>query len=210
MRQIYDLYGGRGSVDGVISAAETGSPTAAELNDRLFYAHLYAGLYLDVAGDPGTARYHLARAVENFQISYYMWDVGRIHLEGLSDTPASSAAASSEAPTSDKTQARKQKSFRDPSPPKIRPPSGKAHPEPRRHPAVAFHSEPKPLQPDAISHDWTSFLGQTSNAVSSETKLLTEFPESGPPLVWEMEKGTSYASPAVSGERLVYIHRVGD
>lgn len=59
---------------------------------------------------------------------------------------------------------------------------------------MTFHHEPKPLHADAITHDWTSFLGPTSNAVSSETKLLKEFPESGPPLVWEMENGTSYAS----------------
>ena len=40
--------------------------------------------------------------------------------------------------------------------------------------------------------------------------LLKQFPESGPPLVWEMKKGVSYISPAISGDRLVYLHRVGD
>ena len=31
-----------------------------------------------------------------------------------------------------------------------------------------------------------------------------------PPLVWEFPKGTSYSSPAIAGDRLMFIHRVGD
>ena len=67
--------------------------------------------------------------------------------------------------------------------------------------------KPKPLPPGAVTHDWTSFLGPTHNAVSSETRLNRRLP---PPLVWEFQKGTSYASPAIAGARLVFIHRVGD
>jgi outer membrane protein assembly factor BamB len=65
---------------------------------------------------------------------------------------------------------------------------------------------PKPLARDAVTSDWPSFLGPTHNAVSSETKLSRTLP---PPLVWEFDKGTSYASPAVAGGRLVFIHRMG-
>jgi len=68
-------------------------------------------------------------------------------------------------------------------------------------------AKPKPLSPGAITHDWTSFLGPTHNAVSTETKLSRTFP---PPLVWEFPKGTSYSSPAVAGERLMYFHRLGN
>ena len=75
---------------------------------------------------------------------------------------------------------------------------------------MTFHKKPKPLSAGALTHDWKSFLGPSHNAISSETKLLKKFPESGPPLVWEMKKGTSYSSPAIAGDRLVYIHRVGD
>ena len=66
---------------------------------------------------------------------------------------------------------------------------------------------PRPLSPDAVTHDWASFLGPTHNAVSTETRLSRALP---PPLVWEMEKGTGYTSPAVSGDRLVFLHRLGD
>jgi outer membrane protein assembly factor BamB len=65
----------------------------------------------------------------------------------------------------------------------------------------------KPLPTGAVTHDWTSFLGPTHNAVSTETKLTRTLP---PTLVWEFSKGTSYSSPAVSGDRLMYIYRAGD
>jgi outer membrane protein assembly factor BamB len=66
---------------------------------------------------------------------------------------------------------------------------------------------PKPLPAGAVTHDWTSFLGPTHNAVSSETKLSRTLPA---PLVWEFPKGTSYSSPSVTADRLLFIHRVGD
>ncbi|MEE2636834.1 MAG: PQQ-binding-like beta-propeller repeat protein [Acidobacteriota bacterium] len=66
---------------------------------------------------------------------------------------------------------------------------------------------PKPLSPNAVTHDWVSFLGPTHNAVSTETHLSRSLPA---PLVWQMDKGTGYTSPAISGERLVFLHRIGD
>jgi outer membrane protein assembly factor BamB len=69
------------------------------------------------------------------------------------------------------------------------------------------HRAPKRLAQDAVAHDWTSFLGPTHDAVSSETRLSRRLP---PPLVWELTKGTGYASPAIAGDRLVFVHRLGD
>ena len=156
MKEIYDLYRGEGSVEAVINAAK--------LKDHLFYAHLYVGLYQDLVGEAAEALSHITRAVEDYPISHYMWDVARIHAKRLE--------------RSDRT--------------------------------VTFHRAPKPLPAGAVTHDWTTFLGPTRNGISTETKLLKEFPESGPPLVWEMKKGTGYSSPAIAGDRLVFIHRVGD
>src|SRR5438552_3150811 len=76
------------------------------------------------------------------------------------------------------------------------------------NPAVTFHAKPKPLPAGAVTHDWPYFLGPTHNAISTETKLLKKFPKEGPALVWEMKKGTGYSSPAIVGERLVYLHRL--
>ena len=70
-----------------------------------------------------------------------------------------------------------------------------------------LHQAPKPLSKDAVTRDWTSFLGPSHNAVSMETRLSRALP---PPLVWEFPKGTGYATPAVAGGRLVFLHRVGN
>lgn len=70
-----------------------------------------------------------------------------------------------------------------------------------------LRNRPRPLAPDAVTHDWASFLGPTHNAVSTETRLSRSLP---PPLVWEMEKGAGYTSPAVVGDRLVFFHRLGE
>src|SRR6185503_4145725 len=67
--------------------------------------------------------------------------------------------------------------------------------------------KPKPLAKDAVAGDWTSFLGPAHNGTSAETRLTRTLP---PPLVWEFPKGTSYTSPAILGDRLAFVHRVGD
>ena len=100
--------------------------------------------------------------------------------------------------------------FEDPAPPRIRKIELVEPPTPRVHPGVTFHRKPRPLPAGATTHDWKSFLGPAHNETSTETKLAKSWPKSGPPLVWELEKGTGYASPAIAGERLVYLHRVGD
>ena len=82
--------------------------------------------------------------------------------------------------------------------------------EPRDYPALRFHAPPKPLAADAITQDWPGFLGPERDGRSRETKLALRWPEEGPPLVWEMERGSGYASPAVAGGRLVFTHRTGD
>jgi len=68
-----------------------------------------------------------------------------------------------------------------------------------------LHRKPRPLPAGARTHDWKSFLGPSHNATSSETGLSRKLP---PPLVWEFPKGTGYTSPAISGDRLVYLHRL--
>ena len=102
------------------------------------------------------------------------------------------------------------RTFRDPAPPVVEKLAPMEPPPPRPNSEVKFHSKPKPLPPDAVTHDWTSFLGPTHNALSTETKLLRKFPAEGPKLVWEMKTGEGYSSPAVAGDRLVYLHRVGN
>ena len=79
MMEIYALYQGKLGVDDVLAAAKAGNPPADELNDRLFYAHLYIGLYYEAAGDAKAAREHIERAV-SYRADHYMGDVARVHL----------------------------------------------------------------------------------------------------------------------------------
>jgi len=99
--------------------------------------------------------------------------------------------------------------FADPTAPQLEKLSSLELPPAKPHPDVKVHAKPKPLPRDAVTQDWKTFLGPTHNGISSETKLLKSWPANGPTLVWEMRKGTGYSSPAVAGERLVYLHRSG-
>jgi outer membrane protein assembly factor BamB len=65
----------------------------------------------------------------------------------------------------------------------------------------------KPLSKGAVTHDWAAFLGPSHNGVSTETALSRTLP---PPLVWELDKGTGYASPAIVGDHLVFLHRLAN
>jgi outer membrane protein assembly factor BamB len=100
--------------------------------------------------------------------------------------------------------------FKDPAPPKLLAPAPSEAVVAKRHPRVTYHQAPKPLSSTAKVHDWTEFLGPSHDLVSTETHLLKEFPAAGPTLVWEMETGSGYSAPAIQGDRLVYLHRMGD
>jgi lipoprotein NlpI len=83
MKQIYDLFAGKLKPKDVLDAANAGMPSAAELNKRLFYAHLYLGLYHQSEGDDNQALEHLTIAVTKHPIGHYMWDVARVNREIL-------------------------------------------------------------------------------------------------------------------------------
>ena len=82
MMQIYDLYRGKLKPEEVLAAAEAGNPTKENLNTRLFYAHLYIGLWHEAAGRADEAKKHLLEA-EQHKIGHYMWDVAHVHAERL-------------------------------------------------------------------------------------------------------------------------------
>ncbi len=75
---------------------------------------------------------------------------------------------------------------------------------------LTFRAAPKPLSPEAKTQDWPRFLGPNDNATTGETHLLSEWPETGPTLLWEVEKGEGYACPAIVGDRLVLYHNLND
>jgi outer membrane protein assembly factor BamB len=59
-----------------------------------------------------------------------------------------------------------------------------------------------------LAADWPTFRGSDRTAVATDTNLLTEWPETGPPLLWEATGcGRGYASPTIVGDR---IYLLGD
>jgi outer membrane protein assembly factor BamB len=96
--------------------------------------------------------------------------------------------------------------FIDPAPPNVRtlqqadPPAA----QPTRE--LKFHAAPTPLSKDAVTTDWPSFLGPAHAPTSPETRLHSDLKDLPP--VWEYEKGTGYAPPAIVGDRLILFHRI--
>ncbi len=81
--EVYALFAGKAKPQDVLDAVERGRPRAEQRNRRLFYAHLYLGLYHEAHGDPKQARQHLETAADRHRIGHYMWDVARVHRDLL-------------------------------------------------------------------------------------------------------------------------------
>jgi outer membrane protein assembly factor BamB len=58
--------------------------------------------------------------------------------------------------------------------------------------------------------DWPCFLGPTHDGKSTETGILTNWPETGPPIVWHRPLGTSYGIGSVADGRYYQFDRHGD
>jgi lipoprotein NlpI len=83
MMQVYDLYRGKCKPEDVLAAAQAGTADDELRRRQLFYAHLYLGIYYEVAGDKKKALEHLALAADRYRISHYMGDVARVHADLL-------------------------------------------------------------------------------------------------------------------------------
>ena len=69
-------------------------------------------------------------------------------------------------------------------------------------------ASPGYLLADPVVENWPHFLGPHMNATTLESPLLKKWPASGLEVLWERERGESYACPVIAGGRLFYFHRV--
>jgi len=83
MMTVYDLYRGKATPEDVLAAANGGDATDEERKRRLFFAHLYLGLYCDATGDRKQALEHITLAAHMYYLGDYMGDVARVHEEVL-------------------------------------------------------------------------------------------------------------------------------
>ncbi len=60
----------------------------------------------------------------------------------------------------------------------------------------------------ADGEEWPHFLGPRQDLHSIETGLNLDYPESGPPLLWEAKRGGGHAGPVVADGKVVLIHQV--
>lgn len=86
MMTLYGVFAGSAKPEEVFAAARAGNPAEAALHERLFYAHLYLGLYFEANGDGVQALEHLKEA-DKHVIGHYMWDVAHVHVALLSKAP---------------------------------------------------------------------------------------------------------------------------
>lgn len=82
MQEIYEFYQGA-RTEGELLAVATRATRELRVRDALFYAHLYLGLYYEVAGEKPKARDHLRQAAEDKGSDAYMGDLARVHWQQL-------------------------------------------------------------------------------------------------------------------------------
>ncbi len=83
LMEVYALYAGKAKPEDVLAAAKAGGPKGEKLTERMFYGHLYLGLYYEAAGDKKKAREHIVKAADDYPIGHYMGDVARVHRDLL-------------------------------------------------------------------------------------------------------------------------------
>lgn len=79
MRQVHELFAGKGSVEAVLKAAEEGE--GENLRNHRCYAHLYLGLYFEATGDDAKAKEHMLKAAKDFAMEHYMGRVAQVHVK---------------------------------------------------------------------------------------------------------------------------------
>jgi len=77
MREILDLFAGRGDEADVLAAAGRGPE--ADRRNQLCYAHLYLGLHAEAAGDAAAAQRHITAAAGTYRMDHYMGRVAGVH-----------------------------------------------------------------------------------------------------------------------------------
>jgi lipoprotein NlpI len=84
MMEVFGMFAGKVTPQQVLAAAHAGEPDPVTLAGRLFYAHLYLGLYYDAAGNDELCRKYIDLAADEKlnghpRINSYMWAVARVH-----------------------------------------------------------------------------------------------------------------------------------
>lgn len=80
MMEVHALFAGKSTPERVLAKAKEGEAPERVLKNRLFYAHLYLGLWEEARGNADAALEHIRKAVNDYGQPHYMGDVARVHL----------------------------------------------------------------------------------------------------------------------------------
>ena len=80
MKQVHDLFAGKGSEEDVMKAANADAGTETKRN-HLCYAHLYLGLYHEALGNTEKAKAHMLKAAVDYKMDHYMGKCAQVHVK---------------------------------------------------------------------------------------------------------------------------------
>jgi lipoprotein NlpI len=83
MKEVMELFAGKIKPADVLDAADKAKLGDEDRKEARFYANLYVALFYESEGDAKKCLEHMTTAVEKYEISHYMWDVGAVHLKLL-------------------------------------------------------------------------------------------------------------------------------
>lgn len=78
MKEVHDLFAGKGTEQEVLDAASKDA-VGPLLRNQLCYAHLYLGLYHEALGETEKSREHIKKSAVDFRMDHYMGKVAQLH-----------------------------------------------------------------------------------------------------------------------------------
>jgi lipoprotein NlpI len=81
MKEVHELFAGKGSEEAVLKAASTGDVAEDVRQNHLCYAHLYLGLYFEALGEKEKAKTHMVKAATDYRMEHYMGKVAQVHVK---------------------------------------------------------------------------------------------------------------------------------
>jgi lipoprotein NlpI len=79
MKEVHQLFAGKGTADDVLKAAGAGDEESKR--NQLCYAHLYLGLYYEAMNDETRAKEHMVKAATDYKMDHYMGKVAQVHVK---------------------------------------------------------------------------------------------------------------------------------
>lgn len=80
MKEVHDLFAGKGTEEAVLKAAHAGGDEQSHRNE-LCYAHLYLGLYHEALGRTDQAKQHMLKAAVDYKMDHYMGKCAQVHVK---------------------------------------------------------------------------------------------------------------------------------